>query len=47
MRLFCSDDFGKNGSGHSVLDCDNRKWLSKEFSIEFWTIAKFAQNVAE
>jgi hypothetical protein len=30
---FCSEDFRKSASGRSVLDCDNRKWLSEEFGI--------------
>ena len=30
MKLFCSEDFRKNGAGHSVLDHDNRQWLSHE-----------------
>lgn len=45
MQLFCSEDVGR--SGHSILDGDNRKWLSEEFGIEFVTLAQLAQRVTE
>ena len=47
MKLFCSDDFRKNGAGHSVLDHGNRQWLSTKFGIEFVTLAELAQRVSE
>jgi len=30
IDLFCSEDFGKNPSGTSVLDNNNQKWLNEE-----------------
>ena len=45
MQLFCSEDFGKSGSGSSVLDPDNRKWLHEEFDIEFATLSELARMV--
>lgn len=47
MKLFCSEDFRKNGAGRSVLDHDNRQWLSTNFGIEFVTLAELAQRVKE
>jgi hypothetical protein len=41
---FCSEDFGKSASGRSVLDCNNRKWLSEEFGIRFVTLAELARG---
>jgi hypothetical protein len=29
IELLCSKDFGKSASGPSVLDCNNRKWPTK------------------
>jgi hypothetical protein len=45
IDLFCSDDFAKGVSGPSVLDRENRKWLSNEFDIQFVTLAELAQRV--
>lgn len=45
IDLFCSRDFGKNTSGPSVLDCDNREWLNEEFGIQFVTLAELAKRV--
>jgi hypothetical protein len=45
IDLFCSEDFRKSASGPSVLDCDNRKWLSEEFGIQFVTLAELAKRV--
>ena len=47
MKLFCSDDFRKNGAGRSVLDHDNRQWLSTKFGIEFVTLTDLAQRISE
>jgi hypothetical protein len=45
IQLFRSEDFRKNRSGRSVLDCGDRQWLSSEFSIEFVSLAEFARKV--
>jgi hypothetical protein len=45
IDLFCSEDFGKNTSGTSVLDNNNQKWLNEEFGIQFVTLAKLADMV--
>lgn len=47
MKLFCSEDFRKNGAGRSVLDHDNRQWFSTNFGIEFVTLAELARRVKE
>jgi hypothetical protein len=47
MKLFCSEDFRKNGSGRSVLDHDNRQWLTRRFGIEFVMLADLARKVTE
>lgn len=47
MKLFCSDDFRKNSAGRSVLDHDNRQWLSTKFGIEFVTLTDLAQRISE
>jgi hypothetical protein len=45
IDLFCSEDFGQNTSGASVLDDNNRKWLNEGFGIHFVTLAKLADMV--
>ena len=47
IKLFCSEDFRRNGSGRSVLDHDARQWLSTGFGIEFVTLAQLAQRATE
>jgi hypothetical protein len=39
IAFFCSEDFGRNSPGASVLDSDNRKWLSDTYGIRFVTLA--------
>jgi hypothetical protein len=43
IELFCSEDYG--GDGPSVLDDNNRKWLTDEYSIDFVTLAELAQRL--
>ncbi len=43
IDLFCSRDFGKSTSGASILDDNNRKWLSDTYGIRFVTLAKLAE----
>jgi len=45
IAFFCSEDFGKNSTGASVLDSDNRKWLSDTYGIRFVTLADLAEMV--
>jgi len=45
INLFCSEDLG--GSGPSVLDRNNRKWLKDEYGIDFVTLSELAQRVPE
>ena len=47
MKMFCSEDFGRRGQGRSVLDDQNRQWLTKSFGIEFVTLSELAKRVAE
>jgi hypothetical protein len=43
--LLCSEDFGKSASSPSVLDADNRNWLTKTFGIQFATLGELAQMI--
>jgi hypothetical protein len=45
IDLFCSQDFGKNASGASILDDNNRKWLSGAYGIRLVTLAELADMV--
>ncbi len=47
IELFCSEDFGRSGNGHSVLDDNNRRWLSESFGIRFVTLAELAKWVTD
>ena len=44
IHLFCTQDEGKS-SGPSVLDANNRRWLTEEYGIEFVTLAELARRV--
>lgn len=44
--VFCTEDFGRAAKGGSVLDSDNRKWLSDAYGIRFVTLAELAKMVA-
>ncbi|MHB8704000.1 MAG: hypothetical protein ACYC8W_07685 [Candidatus Tyrphobacter sp.] len=46
MQLFCSDDFATASSGRSVLDRENRKWLTEEYGVKFATLAELAEMLA-
>jgi hypothetical protein len=43
--LFCSEDFGKNASTASILDDDNRAWLTDTFGVRFVTMAQLGDMV--
>lgn len=45
LDLFCTEDFGKGASKGSVLDEDNRSWLTEEFNIRFVTLSELATLV--
>jgi hypothetical protein len=45
IDLFCSEDFGRNVATASILDNDNRVWLSHTFGIRFVTMAQLADMV--
>jgi hypothetical protein len=45
IDLFCSEDFGKNASTASILDDDNRAWLTNTFGVQFATMAQLADLV--
>src|SRR5882757_8760654 len=45
IEMFCSDDYGKNAAGPSVLDRKHRKWLADEFGVQFVTLAELAERV--
>jgi hypothetical protein len=44
MQLFCSDDYGQGSPRYSVLDPENRQWLSTTFGIEFITLTDLARG---
>lgn len=46
IDLFCSEDFGKKAQTASVLDYNNRRWLSEAYGIRFVTLAELAEIVA-
>lgn len=46
VDLFCTRDFGKNASGHSILNLTNRKWLTDAYGIHFVTLAELADMTA-
>lgn len=45
IELFCSEDFGKGAQRPSILDHDNRAWLTGTFRIQFVTMAELAAKV--
>lgn len=45
IDLFCSEDFGRNAATASILDDDNRAWLSAAFGVRFVTMAELADMV--
>jgi hypothetical protein len=47
IQLFCSEDFGENADGPSILDYENRTWLTSDFGIEFVTLAELARILTE
>jgi hypothetical protein len=46
IQLFCTEDMGR-GSGPSVLNADNRRWLKEAFGIEFVTVDQLALKVSQ
>jgi hypothetical protein len=42
IGLFCTEDFGRNAGGPSILDDNNRAWLSENYGIKFVTLAGLA-----
>jgi hypothetical protein len=46
MQLFCSEDSGRSTPSRSVLDTENRQWLSTTFGIQFITLAELAGEAA-
>ncbi|ACH84608.1 MULTISPECIES: hypothetical protein [Acidithiobacillus] len=47
IDLFCSEDFGKNTSGPSVMNPDNRGWLSETYGVVFITLSELAEKLAD
>ena len=42
LDIFCTEDFGKSNPNGSILDCENRAWLTKEYGVCFMTINELA-----
>jgi hypothetical protein len=47
IELICTDDFGQSGTSPSILDTNNRQWLSSTFGINFLTLSELARKVSE
>jgi hypothetical protein len=45
VDLLCTADFNKTGQGPSVLDPNNRAWLSEAYGIKFVTLPELANIV--
>lgn len=45
INLFCSEDFGENAKGPSVLDGNNRTWLRETYGVKFVTLAELVEKV--
>ncbi len=45
--FFCTGDFGKSSNTRSVLDADNRFWLSDNFGVKFATISQLGQMLVQ
>ena len=44
--VFCTQDQGKSAKGGSILDADNRAWLTQAFDVRFATISELAELAA-
>ena len=45
LDVFCSRDNGKTGSTSSVLDPENRKWLTSTYGVQFMNFEELAANL--
>ncbi|WP_406867315.1 hypothetical protein [Paraburkholderia fungorum] len=43
--LFCSHDFGKSAGGPSIMNLENRAWLSKTYAVVFVTLSELAKSL--
>lgn len=45
IDIFCTEDKGNSNAGKSVLDPDNREWLSNTYKVNFMTIEELANSL--
>jgi hypothetical protein len=43
--IFCTEDQGKSAGGKSILDEENRRWLSLTYAVEFATVKELANRI--
>ena len=43
--IFCTEDRGKSAGGSSILDEDNRLWLSQTYDVEFATVEELTRRI--
>jgi hypothetical protein len=43
--VFCTEDQGKGAIGGSILDADNRMWLSATYNVKFATITELTTQI--
>lgn len=46
IDIFCSDDIGRSNAGQSILDADNRAWLTAAYGVRFMTFEQLAAALA-
>lgn len=44
--IFCTEDQGKTAKGGSILDANNRSWLTLAYKVKFATISELAAGLA-
>jgi hypothetical protein len=45
IDIFCSNDFGVNAGGPSIMNEENRAWLSETYGVVFMTLSQLAQQI--
>jgi len=43
--IFCTEDQGKSAGGKSILDDENRRWLSRTYDVNFATVKELADRI--
>ncbi|CAD6557177.1 hypothetical protein ACFQ3P_29400 [Paraburkholderia sabiae] len=45
IDLYCSDDFGHNAGGPTIMNLENRAWLSSVYGVVFVTLSELAEKL--